>query len=71
MTDEEKIKLLADMFEVESDAITPETRLDSLIWDSVKRITFIVLVNDHFERTISGSELKKATTVFDLLKIME
>ena len=71
MTDEEKIKLLADMFEVESDAITPETRLDSLIWDSVKRITFIVLVNDHSERTISVSQLKKASTVFDLLKVME
>ena len=71
MTDKEKKELLADMFEVETYAIKPATALDSLIWDSIKRITFIALVNDHFESMIDSTELKQASTISDLLEMME
>lgn len=71
VTDKEKMKLLADMFGVETSKITPETQLDSLVWDSINKITFSALVNDHFEKTARSSELKMASTIHDLLKIME
>ena len=70
MTEAEKTELLADMFGVETSKLTPETQLDSLVWDSINKITFITLVNDHFEKTISSSKLKEVSTIHDLLKIM-
>jgi acyl carrier protein len=71
VTDKEKMKLLADMFGVETSKITPEIQLDSLVWDSINKITFSALVNDHFEKTTHSSELKTVSTIHDLLKIME
>ena len=71
MTDEEKIELLADMFEVEPSDISPETKLDSLIWDSIKRLTFIALAQEHFEKSIRGPELQKVSTISDLTSMME
>lgn len=71
MTDEEKIELLADMFEVETSDIHSETKLDSLIWDSIKRLTFIALVSEHCGKAISGAELREVSTVSDLMSIMK
>ena len=71
MTDEERIELLADMFGVETGNINLETPLDSLVWDSINKITFIALVSDHFEKTISIATFRNASTINDLLKIME
>lgn len=71
MTEKEKIELLADMFEVEADQIRPEAKLDSLIWDSIKRLTFIALIDEHFERSIRGPELKEVNTIQDLLSMMK
>ena len=71
MTNTEKIDLLADMFEVETDDIQPELTLDSLAWDSIKRITFIALVDEHFKKAASGAALKELKTVSDLLEIMD
>lgn len=71
MTDAEKIELLADMFEIETGDIQPEVTLDSLVWDSIRRITFIALVDEHFKKTVNGSALKDLDTVADLLEIMK
>lgn len=71
MTNPEKIELLADMFEIETDDIRPEVRLDSLAWDSIKRITFIALIDEQFKKPVSGSALKELNTVADLLEIMD
>lgn len=71
MTQAEKIDLLADMFEVEASDITPGKQLDELNWDSLAMITLIALVNEHFDRRLTGAEIKGFKTIDDILNVME
>jgi acyl carrier protein len=69
MTQEEKLKELAELFEVE--AVPPDARLDSLLWDSMAMLSVIALVKAKFNRRVTGAEMRAMETVQDLLAIME
>ena len=71
MTPEAKIKLLEELFEVDSGTITPEVTLDSLNWDSMASLSLIVLVNEKFGKTLNQPELKSFKTIRDILSAME
>ena len=43
MTDEKKIELLAELFEVDESEITPEKKLSELKWDSMNMLGLIAL----------------------------
>ena len=70
MTQAEKIEALEDMFEVDSEVITPETSMDELPWDSMAMLSLIALVNEKFGKKISASQLKDLTTVKDIIDLM-
>jgi acyl carrier protein len=69
----EKIKLLADMLEINPSEINPGTRLDSIsTWDSMSALLLIVLLEDHFGKTeIDGGKIKSFKLVGDILSEME
>jgi acyl carrier protein len=71
MKENEKIGLLAEIFEVESDSLSVETRLESLKWDSMAYLSLIAIVNEHFGKKISAQQLKSFVTIGDLLTVME
>lgn len=67
-----KLNLLEEMLDLDQDSLKVTTRLDSLDdWDSVAAISLIALVDEHFDKTITGSMIKEFKTVQDIINIME
>ncbi len=71
MTKEDKIKLLEEMFETDVGSIKPETELENLTWDSMAMLSLIALVNEHFGKRLTGTQLKSFKKVQDVLSAME
>lgn len=72
MTNEEKILILEDLMEVEERTLKPETLLSDIDeWDSVSLLSFIAMVDEEFEKVITGKEVKSCNTVSDLMRFME
>ena len=71
MEREEKLDLLAEVFDRAPGTLTPETRLDELGWDSMAMLSVIAVVKARFGRKIPGAELRAFETVADILGRME
>lgn len=71
MTEQKKIEALEEMFEVDAGALTPETALDKLQWDSMAMLSLVALADKQFGKRLSGSQLKASKTIQDLLDVME
>lgn len=71
MEQKDKLDLLAGIFDCDAGALTPETALDTLGWDSMAMLSVIAVVKARFGTRIAGSELRSFTTVGDLLGRME
>ena len=72
MTEKEKIAMLEEMMELDEGTLTPDTVLVDLEeWDSIAVISFIVLVDDEFNKIIKGSQIKEFKTVADALAVMK
>jgi acyl carrier protein len=71
MTKQEKIELLEEVFEQDPGSIAPEMSLDMLHWDSMAMLTVIALVKEHFDKPLSGAQIKEFKTVGDILNFME
>lgn len=67
-----KIELLADMFEVEESELTPDMKLDEMdCWDSMAKLSLIVLVEDECGKKLTGDMIKGFVTVKDILDSMD
>jgi acyl carrier protein len=72
MSEKEKLAMLEDMLEIDAGTLTPETKLDDLVeWDSIAVISFIALVDEQFNKTIKGSQIKEFKTIADALAVMD
>ena len=72
MENKRKLELLEEMLELEEGALNEDTLLDSIDeWDSVAALSLIVLLDEEFEKTITGKQIKEFKTIGDILKIME
>lgn len=68
----EKLALLEETLDTEEGALTPETTLDDVAeWDSIAALSLIAMLDDNFERTISGEQIKALKTVGDILEYMQ
>ncbi len=71
MTDEKKLEKLAEMLDVEVSELSAEMPLSDVgKWDSLASISFIVLLEDEFDKQIGAGELKRCKTVGDLMDLM-
>lgn len=71
MTDQEKIALLEDAFEADEGTLTPETELDSVDgWDSMAKLTLIVLMDEECGKTLKSDDIKKFVTIKDIMDYM-
>lgn len=69
---EKKLELLADIFDVEPDEIKPEQELDSFEpWDSMSKLSLIVIMDDEFDKKLTGDQILKFKTIQDILNFME
>ena len=71
MTNQEKITLLEDMFEADEGTLSPETELDSIEnWDSMMKLTLIVLMDDECGKTLKSDDIKAFKTIQDIMDFM-
>ena len=68
----EKLALIEEVVDVEEGSLSPETELaDVDEWDSIAALSLIVMLDEKFEKTVSGAQIKALETVNDILAYME
>lgn len=66
-----KLALLEEMMELEEGTLTPDTKLGDIEeYDSMAKLSLIVLMNDEFGKRINVSQIKGFQTVKDILAFM-
>ena len=72
MTQEEKIALLEDMLELDGGTLKPETVLADIDeYDSMAKLSLIVLMDDEFGKKLTGEQIRVFKTVQNILDFME
>lgn len=71
MTNKEKIRLLEDTLELDENTLTEDTLLaDIENYDSMTKLTIIVLCDDEFGKKLTGEQIKSFKKVKDILDFM-
>ena len=71
MTNEEKIAMLEDMLELDGGTLKPETVLADIDeYDSMAKLSLIVLMDDEFSKKLTGEQIREFKTVLDVLDFM-
>ena len=71
MTNEEKIRLIEEALELDQNSLTEETLLaDIKSYDSMAKLTLIVLCDDEFNKKLTGEQIKEFKTIKDIIDFM-
>lgn len=71
MTSEEKISLLEDALELDANTLNEDSVLaDVAEFDSMAKLTLIVLCDDEFGKKLTGEQIRGFKTVKDILDFM-
>ena len=69
---QEKLTLIEEVLDVAEDSLTPETLLAEVDeWDSIAALSLIVMLDEKFEKTVSGAQIKALASVNDILDYMD
>lgn len=72
MTNQEKIALLEETLEIDEGTLTEGTLLEDVDeYDSMAKLSLIVMMDDEFEVKLTGDMIKGFQTVGDILAVME
>ncbi len=72
MTEQEKIALLEETLELDEGTLSADTVLaDVDEYDSMAKLSLIVMMDDEFGVKLTGDVIKGFETVGDILKLME
>lgn len=72
MTNQEKITMLEEMMELDQGAINESTVLGELEeWTSMASLSLIVLMDEEFNKKLTGKQIKEFKTVQDIIDYME
>ena len=72
MTEKEKLAMLEELLETEEGALAADTKLSDVEeYDSMTRLSLIVMMEDEFGVKLNGAAIKKFETVGDILAKME
>jgi len=68
---QEKLTLIEEVLDVAEGSLTPETLLAEVDeWDSIAALSLIVMLDEKFEKTVSGAQIKVLESVNDILAYM-
>ena len=71
MTQEEKLAMLEEMFELENGSLKPEVELAEIEeYDSMAKLSLIVLMDDVCGKKLTGEKIREFITVGDILAFM-
>ena len=66
-----KLALLEEVMELDEGALAPEMKLNEIEeFDSMVKLSLIVLMKDEFDKTITVKEINNFVTVQDVLDFM-
>ena len=72
MSNEEKLAMLEEAFDMDEGSLAADMLLaDIEEFDSIAKLSLIVLMDDEFGKTIKSDDIKALETVHDILDIME
>ena len=72
MTNQEKIALLEETLEIDQGTLTEDTLLEDVDeYDSMAKLSLIVMMDDEFDVKLTGDMIKGFQTVGDILAVME
>lgn len=72
MSEREKLALLEDLFELEEGDLKAEMLLDDIEeWDSMSKLSLVVLMSDEFGKKLTSADVKVLKTVQDIVDYME
>ena len=72
MTQREKITMLEDLLELENGTLNAETELTSIEeYNSMTKLSLIVMMDDEFNKKLTGEQLLAFKTVQDILDFMD
>lgn len=71
MTEQEKLAILEDIFDLEAGSLSKEQVLKELDeWDSLSALSVVVMMKDQFDKKITGNDVRKFVKVEDILNLM-
>ena len=71
MTEREKLAMLEDMLELDEGDLTMDKALDDIDeYDSMAKLSLIVLMEDEFDVKLTGDVIKGFETVGDIVALM-
>ena len=71
MTVKEKLAKLEDMLEIDKGTLKPDNSLEDIEnWDSMAKLSLIVLMDDEFGKTLKSEDIKGFKTIQDILDFM-
>ena len=72
MTIKEKVALLEEMLELDEGTLHVDTDLDDIEeWDSMTKLSLIILMDEKFNKKLSGQQIKNFTKVQDIIDFMD
>ncbi len=72
MTNEKKIELLADLFELDESELDTSMELAAMdTWESMTMLSLIVLMDDECGKRLTSDDIKTFVTVQDVMNYME
>jgi acyl carrier protein len=72
MTNREKISLIEETLEQEPNSLNENSSVDSIEnFDSMAKLTLIVLCDDEFNKKLTGEQLREFKTIKDILDFMD
>ena len=72
MTEQEKIALIEETLDLDEGTLTADTVLDDVDeYDSMAKLSLIVMMDDEFGKKLTGDVIKGFKTVGDILAEME
>lgn len=72
MSEQEKIAMLEEALEIDEGTLTADTALaDVDEYDSMAKLSLIVMMDDEFGVKLTGAMIKEFETVGDILKLMD
>ena len=71
MTDQKKLAMLEEIFEMDEGTLKVTDELEKLdCWDSMASLSLIVLFSDNFDKKLTGEMIESFVKVQDILNMM-
>lgn len=72
MSTEEKLALLEETFEADEGTIKADMSLSDVEeWDSMSKLSLIVMMEDEFGKKLNGNDIRGLESVQDILELMQ